>query len=216
MRRWMMMQRRGLLLSGLLIVALALDGVGFAVGRGAPVPSGRAESPGSTSQAPYPVTMMGSRGMGHMWTTTYPGGMMGYGTFGTAQGQTLALAQAEQAVHRYIAGFGQPSLALDELLEFQDNVYAIVADKSTGHGAFEVLVSKTTGAVFPEYGPAMMWNTQYGMMGAMLGYQRPSGPMTVTPRQATRIAQQWLARNQPGSPTEPPDQFPGYYTLAHP
>src|SRR4030042_381249 len=32
-------------------------------------------------------------------------------------------------------------------------------------GAFEVLVDPTTKAVFLEYGPAMMWNTDYGMMG---------------------------------------------------
>ena len=31
--------------------------------------------------------------------------------------------------------------------------------------------------------------------------------------QATQIAQQWLDQYQPGSATEAPDGFPGYYTL---
>jgi len=101
-------------------------------------------------------------------------------------------------VQRYIDQFGNPNLAIDELMEFQRNFYAIVADKSTGHGAFEVLVNKATGAVCPEYGPAMMWNTTYGMMGHVMGYQQPSGPMTVSATQAAPIAQRWLAQHQPG------------------
>jgi hypothetical protein len=98
-------------------------------------------------------------------------------------------------------------------MEFQKNFYAIVTDRSTGHSAFKVLVNKVTGQVFPEYGPAMMWNTTYGMMGHMMGYQQPSGPLTISAVQATRLARQWLQRNQPGATMEAPDQFPGYYTL---
>jgi len=81
----------------------------------------------------------------------------------------------------------------------------------------EVLVNKNMGVVFPEYGPAMMWNTQYGMMsrdmGGMTEYQQPSGPMTVSATQAAAIAHQWLAQNKPGTTIEVPDQFPGYYTI---
>ena len=84
---------------------------------------------------------------------------------------------------------------------------------ATGHGAFEVLVNKSTGAVFPEYGPAMMWNTQYGMMRGMLGYHASSEPMTVSPPQATWMATHWLHQNQPGATTEAPEQFPSYYTV---
>ncbi|NIP27727.1 MAG: hypothetical protein GWO38_28915, partial [Phycisphaerae bacterium] len=37
-------------------------------------------------------------------------------------------------------------------------------DNDTGSGAFEVLVDPVTRNVFPEPGPNMMWNTEYGMM----------------------------------------------------
>jgi hypothetical protein len=36
---------------------------------------------------------------------------------------------------------------------------------------------------------------------------------TVSADQAQQIAHEWLDENQPGSATETPDSFPGYYTL---
>jgi len=167
-------------------------------------------SPGST---PGPSGMMGNGGPGGMWSNCYPSGIMGGATQSNPQGKTLTLAQAQQRVQLYISPFNNPHLAIDEVMEFQNNIYAIVKDRMTGHGAFEVLVNKVTGTVFPEYGPAMMWNTQYGMMRGMMGYQSSGGPMTVTPTQATGIATQWLHQNQAVTTTEAPEQFPGYYTV---
>jgi len=63
----------------------------------------------------------------------------------------------------------------------------------------------------------MMWNTEYGHMagfGMMGGYYPRTGVQpTVSSDRAQQIAQQWLDENQPGSATEIPDSFPGYYTL---
>lgn len=53
-------------------------------------------------------------------------------------------------------------LNVAEVLQFEDNFYAKLVD-SNGNGATEVLVDPTTGFVSIEYGPAMMWNTRYGM-----------------------------------------------------
>jgi len=162
---------------------------------------------------PGPGGMMGNGSSGDMWSSCYPGGMMGGATRSDPQGRVLTLAQAQQRVQGYAARYNTSSLAVDEVMEFQKNFYAIVKDRSTGHGAFEVLVNKVTGAVCPEYGPAMMWNTQYGMMRGMMGYQQADGPMTVAPAQAARLAMAWLQRAQPGTATEMPEQFPGYYTV---
>ncbi len=99
-------------------------------------------------------------------------------------------------------------------MEFQRNFYAIVKDTSTGHGAFEVLVNKSSGLVFPEYGPAMMWNTEYGMMrGGTTGNRNPGDRMTISAASAAHSARQWLRQHQPGITGETPDQFPGYYTI---
>ncbi|GAC1432120.1 MAG: hypothetical protein NVSMB65_05710 [Chloroflexota bacterium] len=156
---------------------------------------------------------MGNGGPGSMWSTCYPGGMMGGANQSSPQGTPLTLAQAQQRVQLSISRGGRSTLAIDEVMEFQNNVYVLVKDRATGHGALEVLVNKATGAVFPEYGPAMMWNTQFGMMRGMQGYQASSAPMTFSPRQASVIATRWLHQNQAGATPEAPAQFPGYYTV---
>ncbi|MCL4534346.1 MAG: PepSY domain-containing protein [Bacteroidetes bacterium] len=168
-----------------------------------------------------PGGMMGGPG-GMMGGGYYGGpGMMG-GWYGSQRngGAAINLDQAEQAVQAYIGGIGNPDLALDEIMEFQANYYAIAKEKSTGIGAFELLVNKYTGNVFPEYGPNMMWNIKYGMMGGgmMGGWYGPrrGGPNNapaIAPDEAKSIAQHWLDRYQPGLTTEEPDQFYGYYTL---
>jgi len=100
-------------------------------------------------------------------------------------------------------------LAIDEVMEIHDNFYAIVMEKSAGRGAFELLVTKTGGAVTPEYGPNMLRNTKYGM----LGWQRDAKAMTVSADQATALATAWLTQDQRRLATETPDTFSGYYRI---
>jgi len=65
-------------------------------------------------------------------------------------------------------------LAIGEIMEFEQNFYVIYYEKSTGIGAFEMLIDKRTGRIFPEYGPNMMWNTKYGHLGMMRGLEPTS------------------------------------------
>jgi hypothetical protein len=210
-----MKQRTIVLLgSAALAGALALASLGSALAQTQPgygpggMMGGRGFGPGMTSQNGSGPGMMGGSGYGP--------GMMGWGTAGV-QGQPLnSLDDAKQAFQRYIDATGNSNLALDEVMRFEWNYYAIVKDTSTGQGAFELLANPQTGAVFPEMGPNMMWNTQYGMadFGMMGGqWRQPGGQPTVSADQAQQIAQQWLDQNQPGTATETPDTFPGYYTL---
>ena len=60
-------------------------------------------------------------------------------------------------------------------MEMQYNFYIEVKEKDTGVHAFELLVNPYSGAVYPEPGPNMMWNTKYGMMGGPWGGAQPSG-----------------------------------------
>ena len=83
--------------------------------------------------------------------------------------------QAVQAVQQYLQGLNNQDLQLGEVMEFSGNFYAQVKEKSTGTGAFELLVNRYSGAVHPEPGPNMMWNTKYGHMSgvsAMMGRMR--------------------------------------------
>ena len=109
--------------------------------------------------------MMGSNGYGGMMN----GGMMG--GYGSLYGvEPLSVEEARQAVESYLSSFGNEDLAIEEIMTFDNNAYAIIVEESTGVGAFELLVDPVTKAVFPEYGPNMMWNLKYGMMSEFGGY----------------------------------------------
>ncbi|MEU9657362.1 hypothetical protein [Streptomyces chartreusis] len=59
-----------------------------------------------------------------------------------------------------------------------------------------------------EYGPAMMWNTEYGMP-----MHRKSAQATVSAAEARGIARHWLDEHLSGLTPGDAEAFPGYYTL---
>jgi hypothetical protein len=205
-----------LLGAGALTAALAVGTLATGFAQGAPQrgwgPGGMTGGAGtSTMVGPGPGGMMGGQGYG-------PGMMSGWSQSTPGQAQSInSLDEAKVAFQRTVDASGNTNLALDEVIQFQWNYYAIVKDTSTGEGAFELLANPQTGAIYPEMGPNMMWNTQYGHMAGigMMGAQRqqPNRQPTIAADQAQQIAQQWLDQNQPGSATETADTFPGYYTF---
>jgi hypothetical protein len=52
-----------------------------------------------------------------------------------------------------------------------------------------------------------------GPGGGKMGYGASGAPMTISVDRARRIAQRWLDQIQPGSSTEQPDTFYGYYSV---
>jgi len=141
----------------------------------------------------------------------YPGpGMMGgYGLNAQqSSGNRISLDEAVQKVQAYAASVGS-NFQASEIMEFTNNFYAAVVEKDTGKAAFEVLVDPSTGSVFPEYGPNMMWNVKYGHMG-----NGSSQENTVTFEQARAEAQKALDAQIPGAKVEPDGYtFYGYYTF---
>ena len=122
----------------------------------------------------------------------------------------LASGIAEQ----YLDSLDNPDLAIDEIMEFEQNFYVIYFEKSTGIGAFEMLIDKNTGRIFPEYGPNMMWNTKYGHGGMMGGWrQAPTAQMPISQDEAVAIAQEYLDQYLPGTVAGDPHPFYGYYTI---
>jgi len=181
----------------------------------------------------------GNGGYGNMmggWGNGSFGGMMGgvtgnygdmdpqncLGSWGNpGNGEALSLDEATQRAEAYVSSLNNDDLVLAEVMAFENNFYAEVKEESTGTHAFELLIHRYTGAVTPEPGPNMMWNTKYGHMsggfgGMMGGWQNTpgSGAMTVTPAQALEDAQKWLDANMAGtSAADEADAFYGYYTI---
>jgi len=157
-------------------------------------------------------------------------GMM-RGTNTNYTGTPLSLDESKKAIQTYLDSLNNPDLVLEEVMVFNNNSYGVIVEKSTGKGAFEVLVNPATKVVTPEIGPNMMWNLKYGHMGG-IGRGRGSfyctddcsnfgqppaetiAEMTVTPAQAVQYAQTYLDKNVAGSKAaDDPITFYGYYTL---
>jgi len=210
----------GAILNGVLLVVL-LAGTALAQG---PAPWGGQGGYGWSGYGPG--GMMGGGMIGRGMMGGY-GGMMGggYGYTLPNTGTRLTLDQAAEVAERYIAAYGSSNpLVLSEVMEFSNGFYAQAVEKETGIGAFEILIDPLTGAVYPEPGPNMMWNTRYGhmggwggMMGGWWGYDSQSpvtGEMTVGPEAAVQAGQTYLDRVQPGLTADNhADTFYGYYTL---
>lgn len=161
------------------------------------------------------------------------GGMMGgWGRGNQTNASPITIDQAVNAAQGYLASYNNPDLILDEVMEFDNNFYVIVKEKSTGTAAFEVLVDRYSGYVHPEFGPNMMWNAKYSPMGSMMGGlvagfggmmggwlggysgNLPAAQMPVSVAQARADAQRYLGGALPGATlSESTNAFYGYYTI---
>jgi hypothetical protein len=142
-----------------------------------------------------------------------PGGMMGSSSGGGSA--NIGMDRATGVARGVAAAHPGGGLVVDEVIEFSNGYYASIREKSTGIGAFEILIDRTTGQVTREPGPDMMWNTGYGMItgGMMGGAYTGTGSTSVSSAQARDIAQRWLDANEPGTKAKAPDPFHGYYTV---
>ncbi len=133
----------------------------------------------------------------------WPGGMMAPTRPGAATVDSLA--DAGQAAQRFADPWG---LQVGEVMRFDNGFYAELLDPA-GNGATEVLIDPASGAVQLEWGPAMMWNTAFGMMP---GTAQPGTP-PVGADQARQLADRWLRDNRTDLHANQAERFPGYYTL---
>jgi hypothetical protein len=178
--------------------------------------------PGSTDpDADYPGWggggMMGPGMVNGPWNYVPPGDV-----------KPMSIDEAAAQVEKYLEAWGNPDLKIAEVMEFSNNFYAEVEEVDTGTRAFELLVNKYTGRIYPEPGPNMMWNLKYGHMGGMAGLmggpwgkgfspydqQDPAEPMKVKPDAAIKKAQKYLDSLYPGLKADNKvDRFYGYYTI---
>ncbi len=161
--------------------------------------------------------------LGNPQGSGFPGGMMGGGMmggrgygYGNAPNTTpLSLDQAVTRAQQYVASLNTADLAVAEVMEFSNNFYLRVKEKSTGVNAFELLVDKYSGTISPEPGPNMMWNAKYSPMSTMMGgWFASSAQNSVTAAQAKDNAQQYLdVYMNRAKIADDADAFYGYYTI---
>lgn len=157
---------------------------------------------------PGVMGMMGrwSSSLDDTWISGCP--MANYGLF-QARAKTRSIDQTIDAIKDYLKTLDDPNLALGEVWEFENTpFYAVIVNKKSGQGAFEILVDQNTGDIYPEMGPNMMWNTKYGHMATSGEPER-----LVTAEGAEDLAQKFLNANYPGTTLAERHKFPGYYTF---
>ena len=202
--------RRGRLIAALAAAVLALAGSGLAVAAGAGRSSTVTSHSAGSGRGPgggYGPGMMGGAAGGTA------GGMMGgagawpaggrYGLAGDGRAVT-SLPAAKARAQAFADRLG--GLRAGEVMQFANGYYSELLT-AAGAGATEVLVDPGTGAVSIEYGPAMMWNTSYGMRAV------GDVPARVSAAQAVTAAQAWLDARRTGLTAAGAMAFPGYYTL---
>jgi hypothetical protein len=165
-------------------------------------------------------------------------GMMGQNGFQSLLGiEPIEIEDARTAVESYLAGLDDENLEIGEIMIFDNHAYVQIVELDSGIGALELLVDPVTLAVYPEHGPAMMWNLKYGpmsgfggfgMMGMMGGFSSVSDSSmmdmmdeqvdlansTIDSEEAVEVAQRYLDAYLPGTKADDhADSFYGYYTL---
>jgi len=133
----------------------------------------------------------------------------------------LSVDEAKKAVDDYLTKLNNPDLKLKEVIVFENNAYASIVEKSTGTGAFELLVMPGSLRVVPEYSANMMWNLKYSMMAGGVMMKVPDSTnlatpftMTVTAEEAAKLAQDYLDAKTTGFTADKnPQMFYGYYTI---
>jgi hypothetical protein len=217
-----------------LVLALVVLGAtvtsALAFGWGAQTPYGPQSFVGNMMNAPQglgPVTQTNTQ-TPTLYTPSYTnpqqyggwGGCRGRGGWGIgagypATGTTLTITQAAEIAKTYVASINNPDLTVKEIDEYTNNFYVPVTEKSTGNGAFELLVNKYSGIVTPEPGPNMMWNTQYSFGSGFCNWLRgtTTATPTITVDQAETNAQQYLTSYLSGTTIGDVTAFSGHYTI---
>lgn len=186
---------------GAAVLALVASRAMAAGTLGAPLPGPSTQGPGQCLYA----GMMASQGQDAY--AGMMGGSMGSRGMVWLRGNGIAVSAISAARARAASAAKEAGLHPGEVMWFDNGLYVELKD-SAGQPATEIIVDPGTGTVSTEPGPAMMWNTRYGMMRGGSG---DTGAVDST--KAREIATSWLAANRPGATIRSIDIYPGYFTL---
>jgi hypothetical protein len=125
----------------------------------------------------------------------------------------LFFEEVEDLTNEYLERNNLSGLKIAEIMEFSKNFYIEIYEPDTEIGAMELLVDKSSGAVFPEYGPNMMWNLKYGMH-SQIPLSQNDIDMEISEDQAAELAEKYLVKTNTSELVgDEVEKFYGYYTI---
>lgn len=181
-------------------------------------------SPTTDSQAVYSAPFMGYYG--------FQPGMYGYNTGNVAQPQAGAMYHMQQSgagrqnivgpigvpitsnktleiIEKYLKKTNNDDLYPRRLFEYNTHFEVELKEKETERGAFELIIDKFNGRVYPETGPNLTWNGKYGFNGNYFGLQ-PAMPIKVG--DALQTVGDFIKRTSPELKIEGDvSEYYGYY-----
>lgn len=125
--------------------------------------------------------------------------------------ESYSFKEVKEETENYLRENNLKDLQIAEIMEFSNNFYIEIIEKDTDFGAMELLLDKSTGSIFPEYGPNMMWNLKYGMH--MMTNQTGTD-ISIDEEGAIQLAEKYLnKRSTDEFIGEEADRYYGYYTI---
>jgi hypothetical protein len=126
------------------------------------------------------------------------------------------LVDPQRVLESFLADLN-PELKGGTIVDFGKEYYAEAVEKTTGVGAYEVIINRNTGAVYPAKGVNVDWNLKYSTVGTAVTLQDEIADpprSTISKAKAVEIAGQYLAEEQIElSLDDNARQFYGYYSL---
>jgi hypothetical protein len=122
--------------------------------------------------------------------------------------KALTVDTAKERVATALKDWGYAELAIDSVVAFQGDFYAVAKDKTSGKAALELYVDADYGTVTAS--GVAGWNTKYGRS---LTWPLASGK-TITADEAKKLAQDWLDRSRTTVKYElKVVELPGYFSV---
>jgi hypothetical protein len=140
----------------------------------------------------------------------------------------LGLVKTKSIVNTYLNRLNVANLVLKEIIVYNNNSYARIADSSTGINVMELFIDTETGIVISEYSSSFNWNQMYpsipdsraigriGLAPAGPGVDTIANPLIISPEQAETIASQYLVRFKINARlSKNIEVFYGYYVIEY-
>jgi hypothetical protein len=151
----------------------------------------------------YSSGMMGNPGYNYSYGSGMMGNMM---ALYYPESKPIPQDEAIRNMKSFAQQYG-PNMEVEDFMTFSSNYYGVVKDVNSSQEIAEVLVDRYSGSAYPEPGPNMMWNTQYGA-----GRAQAEG-VSYDLTDSKKLAEEFLTGYIPEAQIMESHEMPGYYTF---